>query len=165
MHIQTLLSVWCLHGGRQPVNWQVFPGYESIWAGSASPKFTTVYHQSTMVINVNQTQVTCDIITSHFYSKKVELRRNVRAIITRMHSSRMRTGRSLTIFRGGCASWGGVLPGGGACFPGGVCFLRGCVLPGGCVLQGGGILACTEADPPVDRITDMSENITLATTL
>ena len=36
---------------------------------------------------------------------------------------------------------------------------------GGCLLLGGGIPACTEADtPPVDRITDMSKNITWATT-
>ena len=64
----------------------------------------------------------------------------------------MRTGRSLTVCRS-------LLPGGGACF------LLGCVLPRGCVLPGGGIPACTEADPPpVNRITDTSKNITLATT-
>ena len=61
---------------------------------------------------------------------------------TRMHSSRMRTGRSLTVCRGG-----------GVCFPG--------VPSSGGV---GGIPACTEADPPVNRITDTSKNITLATT-
>ena len=80
-----------------------------------------------------------------------------------MHSSRMRIGRSLTVCRSipgggviprGCASGGGVLPAG-------VCFLGECVLPGG-----GGIPACIEADPPppVNRITDTSKNITLATT-
>ena len=52
-----------------------------------------------------------------------------------------------------CLLWGhGLLPGG-------------CLPPGG-VSAPGGIPACTEADtPPVDRITDTSKNITLATTL
>ena len=69
---------------------------------------------------------------------------------TRMHSSRMRTGRSLTVcwclLRGGCLLLGGVCSGG-------------CLLPGGCLLWGGllwgvsalggvCIPACTEADPP-----------------
>ena len=75
---------------------------------------------------------------------------------------------------------------GGACFPGGVCFLGVACLPGGvhasqgvhaswgvhaslegACLWGGvwcGIPACTEADPPVNRITDTSKNIILATT-
>ena len=51
---------------------------------------------------------------------------------------------------------GGVLPGG--------CVSSVCVCVCVCVLPGGGIPACIEADPPVDRITDMSKNITLATT-
>ena len=84
-----------------------------------------------------------------------------------MHSSRMRTGRSLTVCwsllheggvwsrgvwsrgggsghgKGGVCSGGGVsAPGGGVCSQGGVCS-RGCLLPGG-----GGIPACTEADTP-----------------
>ena len=82
-----------------------------------------------------------------------------------MHSSRMRTGRSLTICRS-------LLPRGGVCYwgvsaRGGVCLIQGGCLPlGGCLLQGS-IPACTEADtplPPVNRITDTSKNITLATT-
>ena len=84
-----------------------------------------------------------------------------------MHSSRMRTGRSLTICRS-------LLPR-GACFPGGclllggVCSQGGYLLPRGSASQGGllpagGIPACTEADPPINRITDTSKNITLATT-
>ena len=93
-----------------------------------------------------------------------------------MHSSRMRTGRSLTV----CGGGGELVPpsggdgGGGCLLPGGVPPSRGCLLPGGCpsggcllpggLLPGGGIPACTEADPPVDRITDTSKNITLATT-
>ena len=36
----------------------------------------------------------------------------------------------------------------------------GCLLPG----RGGGIPTCTEADPPVNRMTDRCKNITLATT-
>ena len=76
----------------------------------------------------------------------------------------MRTGRSLTI----CQS---LLPGGGWCLlPGrcvcsgggwaggmnGVCSGGGWVLlsGGGCLLPGGGIPACTEADPPVNRMND-----------
>ena len=101
---------------------------------------------------------------------------------TRMHSSRMRTGRSLTV----CWS---LLPGGG----GGVwcrgvhshCLLRGGVWSQGCLLwgvwsggvsapggvcSGGGVSArwgyipaCTEADPlPPCGQTDACENITLA---
>ena len=62
---------------------------------------------------------------------------------TRMHSSRMRTGPSLTACRGVHASQGGG-------------YMH--------ASRGGGIPACTEADPPVDRITDTSKNITLATT-
>ena len=87
----------------------------------------------------------------------------------RMHSSRMRTGRSLTV------CWrllpGGVSAPGGFCLPGGVwsggCLLTGGSAPGGCLLPGGlsaqggllqgvstpgdlvwggGIPACTEAD-------------------
>ena len=102
-----------------------------------------------------------------------------------MHSSRMRTGHSLTV----CCS---VLPGGRG---GGVPGLVGCLaqggfslVPGGCLV--GGILLGPEGgsawsrggspwsrggspwswggfsrDPPVNRITDMCKNITLATTL
>ena len=67
---------------------------------------------------------------------------------TRMHSSRMRTGRSLTVCwgRGSVCSRGGVcsrgcLLLGGCLLPGGVCF-RGCLLwgvsaPRGCLLWGG----------------------------
>ena len=63
----------------------------------------------------------------------------------------------------------------GVSAPEGVCsggfLLLGGLLPGGVCSQGvsapggGGIPACTEADnPPVDRITDTSKNITLART-
>ena len=80
-----------------------------------------------------------------------------------MHSSRMRTGRSLTVSRsllprgallpGGCLFWGMSAPG-DVSAPGGVSALGGLV-PGGYVCSrggggggGGGIPACTEADPP-----------------
>ena len=71
-----------------------------------------------------------------------------------MHSSRMRTGRSFTVW-GWC-----IVPGGGVPGP------RGCMVPGGCLVLwgGGGIPACTEADPPCEQITHTSKNITLATT-
>ena len=96
-----------------------------------------------------------------------------------MHSSRMRTGRSLTV-----SAWsgGGCLPDPGGCLPGplggsawsggGVCLVPGGCLPGPggsawsrgggvCLVPGGGGLA---GDPPtpVDRITDTCKNITLA---
>ena len=79
--------------------------------------------------------------------------------LTRMHSSRMRTIRSGSRLSGGggasrggasggvCATWKGVLPGG-------VCFLGRCGIP-----------ACTEADSPVNRMTDRCKNITFATSL
>ena len=51
---------------------------------------------------------------------------------------------------------GGSAPGGGVSAPGGFC-------SGGWLLPGG-IPACTEADPPVNRMTDKSKSITLATT-
>ena len=42
---------------------------------------------------------------------------------------------------------------------------RGVYGPGGCmVLGGGGIPACTEADPPVNRMTNRCKNITLPQT-
>ena len=105
-----------------------------------------------------------------------------------MHSSRMRTGRSLTVCwrllpgggggvsgPGGVSAWSGGVsawprgglpgPGGGSLVPGGVSAWSGGGLPGtGGVLwsRGGVCPACTEADPPVDRITDACKNITLA---
>ena len=49
---------------------------------------------------------------------------------TRMHSSRMRTGRSLTVCRS-------LLPGGGGCLVSGVgCLVQGGLLWGGCLLPG-----------------------------
>ena len=89
---------------------------------------------------------------------RCELNAQIQAYhVTRMHSSRMRTGRSLTVCRS-------LLPGGG-CLLGGVCS-GGCLLLGeGVSALGGGIPPCTEADtPPVNRMTDRCKNITLATT-
>ena len=63
--------------------------------------------------------------------------------ITRMHSSRMRTGRSLTVSRsllpGGCLLWGCVsAPGWGGLLPGGCLFPKGwCVCSGGMSALGG----------------------------
>ena len=71
---------------------------------------------------------------------------------TRMHSSRMRTGRSLTV----CWGRGGLVPGGSR--PGGSG-------PGG-IWSGGGVASqhALRQNPPRDRITDACKNITLATT-
>ena len=64
---------------------------------------------------------------------------------TRMHSSRMRTGFSLIVCRS-------LLPGA-------------CLLPGGVCSQGGVVSQhALMQTPPVNRITDTSKNITLATT-
>ena len=77
---------------------------------------------------------------------------------TRMHSSSMHTGRSLTVCQG--LLWGGV------CQRGGV--------PEGCVPEGGLILvwsqegvsqhALRQTPSPVKRMTDRCKNTTLATT-
>ena len=110
-----------------------------------------------------------------------------------MHSSRMHTGRSLTVccslLPGGWGWKGGCFPAGGVCLdpgdlpgPGGFSLPGGgvCLVPGGFSLPGGGVRlvpggfsllegvclargACLET-PPVDRITDTCKNITLATT-
>ena len=90
---------------------------------------------------------------------------------TRLHSSRMRTGRSLTV----CCS---LLPGVVSLVPGGFSLVRGGVLlgpeggfslvPGGFSLVLGGGLpgpgGGSPETPPMDRITDTCKNITLATT-
>ena len=87
--------------------------------------------------------------------------------LTRMHSSRMHTSRSLTICCSLLPGGGGLLPGGSGL--GGVCS-QGCVCSGGgsapgeCLLPGG-IRACTETDPPplcTEFLTHAFENITLA---
>ena len=110
-----------------------------------------------------------------------------------MHSSRKRTVRNSSRLPargvsapegvpgpGGVSALGGVCSQGGVPGPGGagggaVC-CRGCLLwggawsggllPGGVCSRGGGvILACTEADPPVNRMTDRCKIITFATSL
>ena len=100
---------------------------------------------------------------------------------TRMHYSRMRTGRSLTVCRSllpeGVCSGGGVFALGVSAVWG-VSALGGCLLLGGVCSGGGGVSAlgegylvpvgvgipaCTEADtPPFNRMTDTCKNITLA---
>ena len=96
-----------------------------------------------------------------------------------MHSSRMRTGRSLTVCQGlasfpGGSPWQGVPPSRGVSLPGGASFWGSASFLGGCLLHGGwGVPpsrgppsrgVSLQGDPPVDRITDTSKNITLATT-
>ena len=103
---------------------------------------------------------------------------------TRMHSSRMRTGRSLTVFRsllfpgrgglsgpgGGLPAWSGGVPAWSGGVPawsrgvpvwsrGGVPGLGGgtCLVPGGCAWSG-------TPPPPVSRMTHTCKNITLAKT-
>ena len=87
---------------------------------------------------------------------------------TRMHSSRMRTGRSLIVCRGGGPGsdppqflpWVWALAG-RECLLGRGVSLAG----GGCLLLGGQYPSMHWVRPPLaDRITDTSENITLATT-
>ena len=74
---------------------------------------------------------------------------------TRMHSSRMRTGHSLTVCRS-------LLPG-GVSFAGGL-LGRGVSLAGGLLGRGWYPSMHWGRPPLVDRITDTSKNITLATT-
>ena len=62
----------------------------------------------------------------------------------------------------GCSFWGVSFQ--GVSLAGGLLGRRGASFLGGSPSGGGSIPACTEADPPVDRITDTSKNITLATT-
>ena len=90
-----------------------------------------------------------------------------------MHSSRMRTSRSLTVccsfLQGRVSAWS---RGGSPWRGGGVCLvLGGFSLPGGSAWSRGvrGVLpargACPETPlPPVNRITDTCKNITLSTT-
>ena len=63
---------------------------------------------------------------------------------------------------GGCLLWGGL----GLSAPmGGVCSGGWGVVPGSEVSAlGDGIPACTEVDPPMNRMTNRCKNITLATT-
>ena len=81
-----------------------------------------------------------------------------------MHSSRMRT------VCNSCRLLEGVPGPGGGCLVPGVCSQGvsgpgGVPVPGGSAPGRGGIPACTEADPPVNRITDRCKNITFATSL
>ena len=79
-------------------------------------------------------------------------------MVTRLHSSRMRTAHALTVspsilWGGGggvCSGGGGGLlsaPGRGVCSRG-VCSWGVCAPGGVCSGGGGGIPTCTEADPP-----------------
>ena len=82
---------------------------------------------------------------------------------TRLHSSRMRTARALTVSPSMLCAGGGVSAPGGCLLPGGVCSQGvsarrvcvsapgGCLLPGGCVSQHA--LRQTPS-PPVNRILD-----------
>ena len=89
------------------------------------------------------------------YFRKVAQCKSTILTQKRMHSSRMRTGRSLTGGGGVCVwSGGGLLLGRGVPDPGG---------GGGACLVRGGIPACTEADtPPPCGQTHACKNITLA---
>ena len=79
--------------------------------------------------------------------------KRVLTFTTRMHSSRMHTGRSFTVCRGE----GGLVPAGGGSGPGGFCSHRGLLWEG--VSQ-----HALRQTPPVNRMTYRCKNITLATT-
>ena len=91
----------------------------------------------------------------HFTSRK-----NLNAYVTRKRYELQKIECEQECIPVGCvpaAYW----PYAGVCFSGSVCSRVGWVSAPG----GGGIPACTDADPPpVNRITDTSKNITLATT-
>ena len=89
-------------------------------------------------------------------------------LVTSMPSSRMHTTRLLPVSPNMHCFWGV-----GGCLPlvlgGGVCLWSwgGCLplVPGGLPLVQGGVCipACTEAEPPLDRMTDRCKNIIFAT--
>ena len=77
-------------------------------------------------------------------------------LLTRMHSSRMRTTRLFPVSPSMHCSWGGVCSQGVSALGRGVCFWVVSAPRGGgvcsCVCSGGiGIPACTEADPPCEQ--------------
>ena len=81
----------------------------------------------------------------------------VEAIITRLHSSRMRTARALTVSpimfcAGGVCLVCGIVPG-----PGAGCLVQGVPGPGGGVVSKHAL----RQTPPLNRITHACENITL----
>ena len=104
----------------------------------------------------------------HFLEREISI-----FIKQELHSSRMHTARLLTVSPsmhctgGVCVARG--VPCRGVSLPGGLlaggCLARGSPCPGGSACWGvcllGGIPACTEADPPVNRITHTCKNITL----
>ena len=134
------------------------------------------------LINVEQTLIVSNYCATKWQTKwlqlviEMDIKSNLHnpnvniSILTRMHSSRMRTTRLLpvspTAQRGGsvCSRLGGVcyqegvisqgwVDLGGVCFqgcllPGDVCSQEGCLLPGWVSASAGSIPSCTEADPP-----------------
>ena len=91
------------------------------------PKYSHLFETTSIPLVVNSVVVKSRVVVKKIYKK------------TRMHSSRMRTGHSLTV----CWS---LLPGGGVSAPGGCLLpgagglLQGVSAPGGCLLLGGGSL-------------------------
>ena len=83
----------------------------------------------------------------------------VKSSKTRLHSSRMRTARALTVSPSMLCVWGGVSAPGEGCLLWGVSAPWGGLLPrgvsaprwGGAWSGGGGIPACTEVDPPCEQ--------------
>ena len=96
---------------------------------------------------------------------------------TRLHSSRMRTARALTVSPsmlccggGGCLLWGGVCSWGGLLWGGLLRWGGGCLLGGGSALGGvccggvstlGVLLRGCRPPPRVNRMTHACKNITL----
>ena len=89
---------------------------------------------------------------------------------TRLYSSRMHTARSLTVSPSMLCPWGVPGPRGGAClvlggaWSGGGAWSQGGCLPGPRMVPGPGRVVSQHAlrqTPPVNRITDACENITL----
>ena len=126
----------------------------------------------------NKINVWCDFNLRCFQPRLYfrRLKRSKSVTCTRMHSSRMRTARTLTVspstlcsgglclVLGGCTWSGGwCLVQGGVCSGGGAWSQGGAPGPGGVCLVWGG---CTWSGTPplVDRMTHASENITLPQT-
>ena len=92
-----------------------------------SSKYSRFKRQLSMVNYNLSNQVCCKIVWNV----------RVNSCTTRLHSSRMRTARALTVSPR-CSARGGVCSGGVSA-------------PGGVSALGGGIPACTEADPPCEQ--------------
>ena len=96
----------------------------------------------------------------YYFLKWINFSVKEKTLKTRLHSSRMRTARALTVSPSMLCA-GGVPPGGVLLWGG--LLLGGCLLLGG-LLQGGVSQHALRQTPPVNRMTNRCKNITLPQT-